>query len=48
MKQVIFGISPLLVLVIMICTGFDTKEEEDRRRNIKEDFRLRGHAFSRE
>ena len=38
------GVSPLLVLVIMICTGFDTREEEDRQRNIKEDFRLCGHV----
>jgi len=42
--KVIFAVSPLLVLFYVVYSGFDSKEEEDRRRNKKEDFRLDGHA----
>ena len=36
--------SPLIVLGYVIYSGFESAEEEQRRRNKKEDFRLEGHA----
>jgi hypothetical protein len=37
-------VSPLLALFVVIYNGFETKEEEEQRRNKKEDFTLAGHG----
>ncbi|GMI04540.1 hypothetical protein TrVE_jg11794 [Triparma verrucosa] len=42
--KVLFAMSPLLALFIVIYTGFESKEEEMKRRNKKEDFTLEGHG----
>ncbi len=36
--QFCFAMSPLIILFAVIYLGFETKEEEDARRNKKEDF----------
>ncbi|GMH54193.1 hypothetical protein TrRE_jg7901 [Triparma retinervis] len=40
----LFAVSPLLALFVVIYNGFETKEEEEQRRNKKEDFTLAGHG----
>ena len=42
--QFLFAVSPLLALFVVIYNGFETKEEEEQRRNKKEDFTLAGHG----
>jgi len=42
--KIIFAVSPLIVLFYVVFSGFDSEEEEARKRNKKGDFRLDGHA----
>jgi hypothetical protein len=35
--------SPLLALGYVLLTGFEDKEGEEAKRNVKADFRLEGH-----
>jgi hypothetical protein len=41
--QILFAMSPLLVLGYVLVTGFDDKDEEEAKRKKKTDFQLEGH-----
>lgn len=41
--QIIFAVSPLLVLGYILYTGFDDVDEEKKKRSTKTDFTLEGH-----
>jgi hypothetical protein len=44
MLQLLFAISPLLVLAYILISAFETEEQENQKRKKKTDFNLEGHA----
>ena len=42
--QLLFAISPLIVLFYIIYTGFESEENESKKRQQRGDFQLDGHA----
>ena len=42
--QLVFAISPLLVLGYVLLSAFESEEAENRKRNKKSDFNLEGHG----
>ena len=42
--QLLFAVSPLLVLAYILISAFESDEQEDRKRNKKSDFNLEGHS----
>lgn len=42
--KVLFAISPLIALFYVIWSGFDTPEEEAKKKTKRLDFELSGHA----
>ena len=42
--QLLFAVSPLLVLAYILISAFESEEQEDRKRNKKSDFNLEGHS----
>lgn len=44
MNQMIFALSPLLVLGYILATAFESDEQESRKRNKKSDFNMEGHS----
>lgn len=43
-NQMIFALSPLLVLGYILATAFESDEQESRKRNKKSDFNMEGHS----
>ena len=42
--QILFAISPLLVLGYVLLSAFESEEDEQVKRSKKSDFNLEGHA----
>eukprot|EP00567_Pseudictyota_dubia_P013518 CAMPEP_0197446548 /NCGR_PEP_ID=MMETSP1175-20131217/11479_1 /TAXON_ID=1003142 /ORGANISM="Triceratium dubium, Strain CCMP147" /LENGTH=62 /DNA_ID=CAMNT_0042977691 /DNA_START=115 /DNA_END=303 /DNA_ORIENTATION=- len=42
--KLLFALSPLLVLLYVLVSGFETEEMESAKRKKKGDFELEGHA----
>eukprot|EP00566_Odontella_aurita_P030384 CAMPEP_0113567006 /NCGR_PEP_ID=MMETSP0015_2-20120614/23037_1 /TAXON_ID=2838 /ORGANISM="Odontella" /LENGTH=64 /DNA_ID=CAMNT_0000469355 /DNA_START=107 /DNA_END=301 /DNA_ORIENTATION=- /assembly_acc=CAM_ASM_000160 len=42
--KLLFALSPLLVLLYVLVSGFETDEKESEKRNKKTDFALEGHG----
>jgi hypothetical protein len=43
-SQLVFAISPLLVLAYILISAFESEEQEEKKRKKKTDFNLEGHA----
>ena len=42
--QLLFAMSPLIALFYVIYTGFEPEEVEQKKRSMKGDFQMDGHA----
>jgi hypothetical protein len=42
--QLLFAVSPLLVLAYILISAFESEEQEERKRKKKSDFNLEGHS----
>jgi hypothetical protein len=43
-EQLLFAVSPLLVLAYILISAFESEEVEDQKRKKKTDFNLEGHG----